>query len=355
MHQVLIHEATYDRLREAVDRAFDLFPVPIQSRSVLIKPNALRASNAEQGIVTHPAVVRAVVDKVEALGASRIVVGDNPGMMSYGANEKTFRQSGLMEASQGHYQNIGSDAVEMVFNPKFAGRVSVSRAVTEADVLISVPKFKTHGLTVLTGAVKNSYGLLPGAIKANLHSKSGTALRFHEMLIDVFKLRVPDLVIMDAVVGMEGNGPASTELRDIGRILASNNAVALDAVVSRMMGFDPAGLPFLQTARAQGLGAYDDRDIEVVGALTPVPNFKLPPSAGSSWERSTDGTFFQARTQLRPKADPALCTGCGVCIDQCPASALSMGDEGTPVVDAEACLACFCCQEMCPETAMKLS
>ena len=354
MHKVLIHQASYDHCREAVDRAFDLFPMPVKGRSVLIKPNALRASNAEQGIVTHPAVVRAVVEKVEALGAGRIVVGDNPGMMSYGANEKTFRQSGLMEAAKGHYENIGSDAVEVDFNPKFADRVSVSRAVMDADVLISVPKFKTHGLTIVTGAVKNSYGLLPGAIKANLHNKSGTALRFHEMLIDVFKLRVPDLVIMDAVVGMEGNGPASTELRDIGRILASDNAVALDAVMSRMMGFDPADLPFLQTARARGLGTHEDREIEIVGTLAPLPNFKLPPSAGASWERSTGGDFFMHRTGLRPKADPALCTACGVCIDQCPASALSMGED-LPEVNAEVCLACFCCQEMCPEAAMKLS
>ncbi len=132
--------------------------------------------------------------------------------------------------------------------------VSLSRAVLEADIIISLPKFKTHGLTIMTGAIKNSYGFLPGAQKARLHKAAGSPARFHEMIVDVFRLRVPDLFIVDAVVGMEGNGPASTELRDIGLILASDNAVALDAVIATMMGCDPARLGFLRKAKSVGLG-----------------------------------------------------------------------------------------------------
>jgi ferredoxin len=224
----------------------------------------------------------------------------------------------------------------------------------DADIIISLPKFKTHGLTVMTGAIKNSYGFLPGAQKARLHKIAGSPRRFHEMLVDVFQLRVPDLFIVDAVVGMEGNGPASPDLRDIGLILASDNAVAVDAVMATMMGCDPGRLRFLQKAKAAGLGDFDLSNIEVIGELKKLPDLKLPPLGG---EASTGNRALQNRlhdlTLLRPQADPELCSGCGTCVDQCAASALSMNGD-MPLVDADKCIACFCCQEICPEKAIAL-
>jgi ferredoxin len=232
--------------------------------------------------------------------------------------------------------------------------VSVSRAVMEADVIISLPKFKTHGLTVVTGAIKNSYGILPGAQKAMLHKAAGSPQRFNEMLVDVFRLRVPDLFLVDAVVGMEGNGPASPELRNIGLILASDNAVALDAVMATMMGCDPARLRFLQRARELGLGDFDIKGIDVMGELRPIPDFKLPPYGGEAIINNDNvQAVIHSRTVLRPLADPHLCTGCGTCVDQCPVSALSM-DGNVPVVSPETCITCFCCQEICPEKAITL-
>ena len=77
-----------------------------------------------------------------------------------------------MEAAKGYYRNIGTESEQVDFNPAFMPRVSLSRIILEADIIISLPKFKTHGLTVVTGAIKNSYGFLPGAQKAKLH-KSG--------------------------------------------------------------------------------------------------------------------------------------------------------------------------------------
>jgi uncharacterized protein (DUF362 family) len=240
MQKVLIHPATYENVRRAVDLAFERFPLDVKGKKVLLKPNVLRASGAEEGIVTHPAVLRAVVEKVETMKPASIVVGDNPGVMGYGANEESFRRTGLMEAAKGYYRNIGKESEKVNFNPDFVPTVSVSRAILDCDILISLPKFKTHGLTVLTGAIKNSYGFLPGAQKARLHKIAGSPDRFHEMLVDVFRIRVPDLFLVDAVVGMEGNGPACRDLRDIGLILASDTAGALDAVIATMMGCDPA-------------------------------------------------------------------------------------------------------------------
>ena len=354
MSKVMIHPATYENVRPAVDRAFEIFPMELRGKRILIKPNLLRASEAKEGIVTHPAVLRAVVEKVETMDPASIVVGDNPGLFGYGENEESFKITGLMEAAKGYYQNIGNDSQKVDFNAEFMPTVSLSKIVLDADIIISLPKFKTHGLTVITGAIKNSYGFLPGAQKAKLHKAAGSPERFHEVIVNVFRLRVPDLFIVDAVVGMEGNGPASPDLRSIGLILASSNAVALDSVMAMMMGCDPGRLHFLRKAKEAGLGDYDLSTIEVIGELKRLPDFKLPPLGGQAiFRNETMQAMIHNRTLLRPQADPELCTGCGICVEQCPVSALTMNDD-LPQVDAGTCITCFCCQEICPEKAMTL-
>ncbi len=354
MSKVMIEPADYATVRQAVDRTFEIFPLKLQGKFVLIKPNVLRVSTAEEGIVTNPAVLRAVVEKVETMNPGKIVVGDNPGLVSYGANELSFKQTGLMEAAGKYYKNIGDDSSKVDFNPDFVPTVSVSQAVLDADIIISLPKFKTHGLTVLTGAIKNSYGILPGAQKAKLHRAAGNPQRFHEIIVDVFNIRVPDLFVVDAVIGMEGNGPASPDLRDIGLILASDNAVALDAVIATMMGCDPSGLPFLQKAKKMGLGDFDLNTIEVIGELKQIPDFQLPPLGGEAiFQNKTIQELMRNRTLERPQVDPELCSGCGTCVDQCPVSALAFHDD-VPKVDPDICITCFCCQEICPERAITL-
>ena len=355
MPKVMIRPASYHACREAIDRAFELFPLNVKNQKVLVKPNAVMASDPDEAIVTHPAVIRAIVEKLESLGPSEIIVGDNPGYFGYGSNEQTFRETGLLEAAKGHYRNIGTEAREVNFPEKFGGRLSLSRDVIEADIIISVPKFKTHGLTIITGGIKNSYGFIPGAHKAMLHRIAGNALRFIELMVNVFQVKIPDLYIVDAVVGMEGNGPNCSDLREIGLIMASDNGVAIDAVMADMMGLDPDSVPFIRIAHESGLGSYTAGSFEVEGELNPIPDFKLPPSARDIAEKKTgDSILFASKAHLRPKADRNQCIACERCIEQCPVSALTMVD-GMPEVDPETCIVCFCCQEMCPDKAIHLS
>jgi uncharacterized protein (DUF362 family)/Pyruvate/2-oxoacid:ferredoxin oxidoreductase delta subunit len=354
MHKTLIQEADYQDPRRVVEKVFETFPLDIAHKKVLIKPNVLRASLPEEGIVTHPALLRAVVDRVESMGPASIIVGDNPGLFDYGANERSFEKTGLAEAAKGYYLNIGIESEKVDFNPDFMERVSLSRAVLDADIIISLPKFKTHGLTVITGAIKNCYGYLPGAQKARLHKIAGNPESFHQVIVDVFKLRPPDLFIMDAVVGMEGNGPASPDLRRIGLVLASDNAVALDGLMASMIGCDPGKIRFLKIARQSGLGSYDLDDMEILGKFKKIPDYKIPPLGGEAiLENETIQELFHSRPLLKPEADPESCTACETCVDQCCVSALSM-ENGLPVVDADTCITCFCCQEICPEKAITL-
>lgn len=354
MHRVMIHPATYETCQKAVDSAFELFPLEMTGKRVLIKPNVLRLSAAEEHIVTHPALLRAVVEAVERRSPEVIVVGDNPGLFSYGDNENSFEKTGLMDAAKGHYRNLGDTTHKVAFHPEFMPQVGISKEIRDADILISLPKFKTHGLTIMTGAIKNSYGFLPGAQKARLHRIAGTPERFHEVIVEVFRLRVPDLFIMDAVVGMQGNGPASPDLREIGLVLAADNAVALDGVVARMMGLDPGRLRFLQKAKAMGLGEFDLQLVDLIGEMRILPDFKLPPLGGEAIVGNpTLQQLMQTKTQVRPRADPDLCSACGDCVQHCPVAALTMEDS-LPMADPEICITCFCCQEICPEKAMTL-
>ncbi len=354
MYTVMSQPASYDDCRQAVERAFDLFPQDIAGKKVVIKPNVLRMSSADEHIVTHPALVRAVVEKVEQLSPQKIIVGDNPGLFNYGDNENSFVKTGLMDATRGYYRNLGDTPRPVAFNPDFIPQLGISGEILDADVLISLPKFKTHGLTVMTGAIKNSYGILPGAQKARLHRIAGTPERFHEVITEVFSLRVPDLFIMDAVVGMEGNGPASPDLRDIGLVLAADNAVALDGVVARMMGLAPGRLRFLQKAKELGLGDFDTALVRIEGEMRVLPDFKLPPLGGEAIadDEVVQG-FIETRARVRPRVDPQLCTGCAACAEHCPVSAIIL-DDGLPTIDGELCITCFCCQEICPEKAMAL-
>jgi uncharacterized protein (DUF362 family)/ferredoxin len=277
-------------------------------------------------------------------------------MVAYGANEATFKKTGLLEAAGKYYRNIGESAATVDIDSPYYKTLSVSTAILDADVYISLPKFKTHGLTVLSGAIKNNYGILPGAQKASGHCTAGDPYHFHELVVDVYGIRIPDLIIVDAVLGMEGNGPVSPDTRQVGKILASDNGVAMDATISRMMGYDPSNLRFLQTAKAKGYGDYAAEKIKIIGELTPVPDFKLPPSAygDSNGTPASGREFIERLTHMRPRANEDLCTGCGTCVDECPAHALSLAD-GFPDVDPDNCIACYCCQEKCPEKAIQLS
>jgi ferredoxin len=173
--------------------------------------------------------------------------------------------------------------------------------------------------------------------------------------VGIYRIRIPDLTIMDAVVGMEGNGPSGKDLRPIGKILASPCGVRVDGIMAAMMGAAPRKIELLHAAWEAGLGEIDPGKMRIEGRFAPLKNFKMP------WTFASEGRIGKALNRLiyRPLTKPRirvrkdLCTRCEVCIRHCPAQAMALSEF--PVLDSGKCIACYCCYELCPSQAIELT
>ena len=362
MSRVLIEESSYETCRNAVDKAFALFPVPLRGKRVAVKVNALKAGDPDsQAFVTHHKVLEAVVQKLESLGPAEIMVGDSVGTESYGNSEHVFRATRLREAAGTYYRNFSKKLEVVQLQAPFERAVAVLKEVLDADVYVSIPKLKTHGLTMLSGSVKNNFGLLAGAQKSWYHYYSVKPEIFARIIIEMFRLRPPDLVIMDGILAMEGYGPASPETRWVNKVIASDDAVALDTVLAKMVGFGIEEVPYLRLARELRLGQTDSKTIEVLGDDSPIQGYHrpTPPEASFSYKAGvgsgkTSIDYYRQRVAYRPVISPTVCRhqeGCTACIDICPAKALSAATP-LPLCNASRCMLCSACKEVCDFAAL---
>jgi ferredoxin len=233
----------------------------------------------------------------------------------------------------------------------------LTTALDRADGVISVGKLKTHTFTVLTGAVKNLFGLIPGLKKAELHFRLKGADSFSGMLVDLSECVKPRLTVIDAVVGMDGEGPAGGRPKRIGLLIASDDTHALDAHFAHIAGADGDTVPSVRIARSRGLGPSDHAHIRVVGDgadVDRIDGFRLP----STTQRYGGiphylRVFVGEGVTRKPVFLASRCTRCGQCIEVCPAEALVQGDR-KPTIDRAICIRCYCCQEACPSRAIVL-
>ena len=237
----------------------------------------------------------------------------------------------------------------------------IAGPVLETDVLITLPKMKTHTLTLLTGAVKNHLGTLPGPRKAELHRRFPDPERFGEALLDVYLARRPHLAIMDAIEGMDGDGPTAGRVRHVGLVAASADGVALDTAMCAACGLDARWVPTLVAARRREVGVASLDDVEVVGVPLENARRRIRPFAypstyrlmAHSWFPSLVRQLFAKHVGGSPKpyiiAD--RCNGCQTCVKSCPAQTIAVVAKKAHIEQRQ-CISCFCCHEVCPEQAV---
>jgi len=374
MERVLVRKV--DDLSAAVAEALDFLEYDFNGKRVWVKPNLLSPHAPEDSVTTDPELIRHVVRALKAREAKDVWVADNPGGGLQRNISSYIAPTGAVEASEGCFRGIAQTPAKLATNSRFLREFTVSRIAVEADVLLNLPVFKTHALTILTGAIKNLFGVVPGGQKSYLHTLARSGNDFGELLVDLYQtVPIPVLTIMDALRGMDGqNGPSGGRVLSIGKILASFNPVALDAVMAAMAGAEPRSIPTTRIAAERGLGPCRLEHIEIAGDYAPIAGFRLPSARMAAGITGAAAAMFYPLVQRRPLLNRRLCIRCGRCAENCPAKAISLrpstkdevrgsksGDRSSafgirslsfPVIDRRKCLSCYCCAELCPEMAL---
>jgi uncharacterized protein (DUF362 family)/Pyruvate/2-oxoacid:ferredoxin oxidoreductase delta subunit len=365
---VLVRCLDYDpaRVQMAVRTGLELLGVGAlvaasasTGKPLLLKPNMLLGSPPEKGVTTHPAVFSAVARFLQEKGA-RLTFGDSPNGIFKPLT--VARKTGILaEAEALGIPMADFESGKDVSFPEGAQnrRFHVAFGALNAAAIVNLPRLKTHSLTVMTGALKNMFGVVPGNRKAEFHVKHPDVEGFSRMIVDLNGLVRSPLVVMDAIRAMQGNGLSGGTLVDVGLLIFSEDPVAVDAVGCRIMGIDPMVVPFIRIAHERGLGNAHFESIELKGENLDAyvkSEFLVPIRAPV---RGVERFVFRLAKELivpKPVIDPVQCIKCGDCVTTCPTSPKSLSQEngGVPRYDYSTCIRCYCCQETCPQGAISV-
>jgi uncharacterized protein (DUF362 family) len=280
----ILPAASYDPalLVDAVRRGLELFGVPVGGRRVVLKPNLVEF-DPRSVINTNPALIVAAAEAFRSLGAAQVTVAEGPGHRR--DNEYLLTASGLRELlrdTESRWVDLNMDAVRKVaLKSRFTSLdgLWLPDTVTGADLLVSMPKLKTHHWAGATLSMKNLFGIIPGSIygwpKNVLHWQG-----IHQSILDInAALPVPRFNIVDGIVGMEGNGPIQGTARASGVLVFGEDPVAVDATGARLMGLEPARIPYIQQAGAF-LGNPEEDRIEQIaeGLVEHAQDYAVIPS-----------------------------------------------------------------------------
>ena len=344
----------FSALRQAIDLIGGIQTFVKKGNRVLLKPNLLFGKSPEKAVTTHPSIVRGMIQIVREAGGVPSI-GDSP---SVGSLTWTAEKAGIKAVAD----EMKCPLVEFdkpVLLSKGTGRIfkqlEVEQAVLEADVIINLPKWKTHAQMLLTLGVKNLFGCIPGPRKPLWHLKAGDDRKiFAQILFDIYQVIQPSLTILDGIVGMEGNGPNSGRPIPIGLILASGDSLSLDQIVCDLLGISRESLLTNRVAIEQGMGK---ETIEVLGERVEdvrISSFQFPTLSQIDW--GLPGFLSKALKNAltsKPVIDEEVCKSCDRCAEICPPKALARKGEDL-VFDYGQCIRCLCCLEVCPEGAISI-
>jgi len=322
---------------------------------VLLKPNLLTAkSPSDSPTVTHPEFIRAVILVLKEQGVCNITVGDSPaGVHKW---EDLWEKTGIADVARTENVNlIPFENFKFIYLDNL--KIPVLKELDDFDVVISLPKLKTHLLTKTTGSVKNSYGLIIGHAKAHFHTLFPSPIKMSKFIGRLYAAHLKfDFAIMDAVECMQGDGPNAGYFYHAGVIFASSDSVALDSSASEVFGYLGEKIPLLKSAEKYGGGICELSQIERCGdGWDVVTSLNGKKSKAEILFKFPDRLFFIVSliTRTRPKVEHANCTLCSICEKACAQKAIYLKNRKINVKSSK-CILCMCCIEACPKQTIKL-
>ena len=359
--------ANYDQqtVDAAVERLLGQLPAAgtLAGKRVLLKPNLLAKHTPERAVTTHPVLVRAVIRAVRRRGAASITVADSPGGVYTPAILRSiYKVSGLADVCREEDAALYTDCKsrEVPAAGEVAKQFTLLEPVLDCDVIINLPKLKTHMMTGLSAATKNLFGCIPGLQKAEWHMRFPDKERFGGMLVDLLCTVKPGFAILDGILAQEGDGPAGGTPRMVGLVAAAEDHLQMDLALCHMLGIRPKDVPYLNAAIGRGLCTeqFDPACAKGEGELCrPIPGYRLPSSWGSvdfadKAPRAVRWAVPAVERLLapRPVINKSRCIGCGKCAEICPQHTITV--QGKAHIHGAKCIRCFCCHEMCPVKAI---
>lgn len=274
--------------------------------------------------------------------------------------KKTYRVTGTLSAAQNAGVTLNYDTGSGTLctpNGHTSKSFPIINPILEADIIVNLPKLKTHTLAMMTAASKNLFGCVPGLQKVEMHARFSDQQIFLSALTDLACALCEQkevINICDAVVGMEGNGPSGGNPVEIGYLIAGRNPFAVDLLCAEILGLE--NVPMVEQAISRGLCPQKADELIVRGeplTRAGVPDVKMPDTSLGEFL-----TRLPKFLRPRPQIDPRKCVGCGKCAENCPPKIITIeprkNGKGLAHIHRADCLRCFCCQEMCPFHAVRI-
>ena len=326
------YEYNFEEVYKSILTLLDLVPPPdFVGKTVLLKPNILYPKKPELAVCTHPVVVGAAVKAFVDKGAGKVLVGEAPAIANSTHAAKTVGMYDQVVANGGEWADFSKSVEVPCPNGKIVPKFNFAEPFLQADLVVSLSKLKSHQFMSYTGAMKNLFGLMVGLEKAEQHYRFPNKETFGEFLTDLNISANAQYAIMDAIVGMEGNGPTGGTPRPIGAILASanphhldmvaagmiglnflaasDNILALDWKCASLVGYNPHRIPNLDASLKRGVWLSSEKDITTIGeneSNCKCPNFKIVKNPSKTlqimipgWVNFIAKKFFEKRAERK--------------------------------------------------------